>query len=171
MSFTHTSVIQSTAPKCNRMRPFFQLAGTAKVFWYHRALSGPTSFCTPDSDDSMQNGTRMSPSYFCGAFSPFAVMAYCHKPFRFFHSGRTIIGRGYSGSAFSGETSSAHFVLILSPAGAYWATAMFANSIEISKNLIFIELYFISQNYQNIQNLLIVLGSTPTGCFPAAKRL
>ena len=65
---------------------------------YHNCCSGSNGFWTPDSCDSIAEGTRIFPSYNWGAGASFGVMAYSHKPFKLTQSGRVICGRGYSGS-------------------------------------------------------------------------
>src|SRR6187402_3762649 len=74
-------------------------------------------FCTPESTDSIGYGTSTwSFSALPNDGAPFpSVAAYCHKPLRFIHwgcssEGRASCGRGYSGSAFVGDTWKVHGV-------------------------------------------------------------
>src|SRR5680860_1047122 len=120
-SLTQISVFQSTAPKCRRIFLAFQSAGTSKAVRYQSSFFAPTSFITPDKLDSAGKGTKILPSNFSGRDFPRDCMAYSHNPFRFFQSGRSMIGRGYSGSTFSGSIFCAHSVFILFPAGFHWA--------------------------------------------------
>src|SRR5664279_4905715 len=64
---------------------------------------------TPDKADSTGNGTRIWELKVARVASLLA-MAKSHRPLRLSQSCRTIWGRGYSGWAFSGETSLAHRV-------------------------------------------------------------
>ena len=96
MLFTHTSACQSTAPKCSIMFWFFHCDGILKSRLYHKALSFPSRFSTPDSCDSTANGTRIVPSNSVGRGCADSVIAYSQCPFRFDHLSRSIIGRGYS---------------------------------------------------------------------------
>src|SRR5690606_18509586 len=61
LPFTNTSHCQSTAPKWSSNLPFRMAAGTLTVRLYHRRLSFPTFFPTPDNADSMGKGTSIFP--------------------------------------------------------------------------------------------------------------
>src|SRR5262249_31069157 len=109
LPLTQTVASQLTAPKCSsRFLPAHSFF-TSKVRRYQTRSAG---FMTPDSADSTGNGTRICPSSFLptGGSSSFLAAANSHRPLRFIHSGRTIVGRGYSGRTLLGETSLAHFV-------------------------------------------------------------
>src|SRR3954462_5470410 len=69
----------------------------------------------PESLDSTGYGTRIrSPSVWpVGGGAIELADANSHVPFRFCHWVRVSCGRGYSGSAFVGETSFAHGVSIV----------------------------------------------------------
>src|SRR5690348_57961 len=68
---------------------------------------------TPESADSIGNGTRMSPARFspAGTASPGAPGWNCQTPFKLSQLERTICGRGYSGSTFVGSTCCAQSVI------------------------------------------------------------
>ena len=57
-----TAASQSTAPKCSSTRWPDHSFGTVKVRRYHSRSSGLSAFITPDSADSIGNGTRICPS-------------------------------------------------------------------------------------------------------------
>ena len=117
-SFTQISAFQSTAPKWSNTFLFFQATGTSNEREYHNSFFAPTLCPTPDKEDSTAKGTKICPSKCPGTFP---VIAYSHKPFKFFHSLRSIIGRGYSGNTAEVFILFAHCVLILSPAGFHCA--------------------------------------------------
>src|SRR6476660_1292060 len=108
--FTKTRASKSTAPKCNRMRLPSHRRGKSNVRRYHNRSFSDTRFITPDSADSTGKGTRICVENASGFSASFLVIARSHSPFRFNHVLRTICGRGYSGSAFFGDTSAAHRV-------------------------------------------------------------
>src|SRR5438876_226086 len=85
LPFTRTLDSKSTAPKCRITRWDFQFAGTVNVLRY---VLLSKCFPTPESADSMQNGTRI-----CPAGAPSGAKS--HSPLRFSQSLRTICGRGY----------------------------------------------------------------------------
>src|ERR1035437_6200515 len=68
-----------------------------------------TGRITPDNADSTGNGTRIC-VWNVARLASLLVMAKSHRPLRLSQSCRTIWGRGYSGWAFSGDTSLAHRV-------------------------------------------------------------
>ena len=140
ISFTNTSAFQSTAPKFNKISFPFHEEGTVKVRLYHNSFFSPTSFCTPDKEDSTANGTKIFPSKLVGSACPFGRIAYSHSPFKFCQSARSIPGRGYSGNTFRGSTFSAQSVLILSPAGFHCAPALqiVANAQKANNNFLMI---------------------------------
>ena len=83
-----------------------------KLRRYHSVSDGSSRRPTPESELSITNGTRISPSHFAGIPGASFVTAYCQRPFRFVQASRTICGRGYSRHAFSGVTFSPHGVFI-----------------------------------------------------------
>ena len=148
-SLTHTSHCQSTAPKFSITSFPFHDEGTVKERSYHNAWSAPTVLPTPDRLDSTAKGTRISPSHFFGLFSPAGTMAYCHRPFRFFQSLRSIIGRGYSPHTFSTSIVSAQGVLMRSPAGCHPQDASAIAANAAARML----LYFILKSVYSQHNL------------------
>src|SRR5690606_36705955 len=116
---TYTSQCQSTAPKCNKVRPLRKSFGTDTLLLYHRTLSFPTSLPTPDKADSIAKGTSISPSQDAGISEiDLSTTVYFHNPLKLFQlSLRSKCGLGYSGCEFSRFSCSPHFVKILLPAG------------------------------------------------------
>ena len=84
-------------------------AGTSKVRRYQMRSFSLTGRITPDNADSTGNGTRIC-VWKVARLASLLVMAKSHRPLRLSQSCRTIWGRGYSGWAFSGDTSLAHRV-------------------------------------------------------------
>src|SRR5262249_39630258 len=105
-----TVASQLTAPKCRSRRWSDHSFLNSNVRRYQTRSAG---FITPDNADSTGNGTRICPSSFLpiGGSSSFCAAANSHRPLRFIHSLRTIVGGGYSGKTLSGATSLAHFVI------------------------------------------------------------
>src|SRR5690606_9505620 len=87
--------------------------GTENDVLYHKTLSGPTVFPTPDKVDSIANGTRILPSKVVGCAAPCGVTVYSHRPLRLSQFSRTKRGLGYSCKTFVGSNWSAHSVVIL----------------------------------------------------------
>src|SRR5690554_1699081 len=130
------------------MRLFFHLAGTVKARWYQSSLSLPTLFCTPERLDSAAKGTSISPSKDTGLDFPTGRMAYSHKPLRFCHSARSIIGLGYSGNTLFTSISDAHLVFNLSPAGCHWAERDKMKSNEKkNETVVLIKIYYWIDNF------------------------
>src|ERR1035437_1310497 len=109
LPFTQTLASKSTAPKCSSNRWPFHLWGTSISRRYQMRSFSLTWRITPDNADSTGNGTRIC-VWNVARVASLLVMAKSHKPLRLSQSCRTIWGRGYSGWAFSGDTSLAHRV-------------------------------------------------------------
>ena len=117
--FTCTRACQSTAPKCRSSRSSRHSGGTSKERRYQSDCSGVGVRRTPESVDSIANGTRISPSNASGRGASLAVRAYSHGPLRFSHFPRVICGRGYSGQGISVSTSAENLLTMgLSAAGS-----------------------------------------------------
>src|ERR1035437_9818403 len=130
LPFTQTLASKSTAPKCSSNRWPFHLWGTSNVRRYQMRSFSLTGRITPDNADSTGNGTRIC-VWNVARVASLLVMAKSHKPLRLSQSRRTIWGRGYSGWAFSGETSLAHRVFSGPAAGCQVA----AHAGEADRNL------------------------------------
>src|SRR4051812_29394588 len=101
-------VSQSHAPKCNRTRvpsSVGQFAGTSNVRRYQSRFFSVTFVITPERADSGGNGTRICCEKTAGLLALVGVKAKSQSPFKLSQLLRTICGRGYSESAFAGETS------------------------------------------------------------------
>ena len=73
--FTNTSAFQSTAPKFKSTFLPFQSSGTLNLRSYHRLWSPFMDLPTPESDDSIANGTRIFPSNDFGSGASFFTTA------------------------------------------------------------------------------------------------
>src|SRR5665213_918062 len=92
------------------MRWPVQLVGRLKVRRYQENME----YCmTPESADSIGNGTRMTPDRFCpaGTGSLVAPAWNCQTPFKLSQLVRTICGRGYSARTLAGFTCCAQSVI------------------------------------------------------------
>lgn len=108
----NTIARKSTASKWSRMR----LPGAGAhviVRVYQRNSSGSSARPTPESADSMANGTRILPAQVSGRPGVFVTLVTCQSqsPLRHVQLSRTICGRGYSRQQFALVTFSPHGVI------------------------------------------------------------
>src|SRR3989442_12809431 len=107
-----TVASQSTAPKCSshRLPRGSGAGGRRNVRRYQSRCWSGTARRTPESCDSIGNGTRIVPSKRRGRGAALSSTAYSQRPFRLTQSGRTICGRGYSGRGRVVSTAAAQRV-------------------------------------------------------------
>ena len=79
--FTQTRADWSTAPKCSSTRPTLKPSGSVKRRRYQRYSPARSVRPTPESGDSGEKGTTISPAYSSGFFMS-AVKAYSQGPLR-----------------------------------------------------------------------------------------